>query len=126
MVGLPGGGGTPLASAMELTLRSALDEIQNGRIPIIVFLSDGQGNIALNGRPGRGLASEDVERLAPRFRELGADVLFFDTSKRPQQRVRSLADEMGARYVAMPYAQENLVADTVREERAAVRSAQGR
>ncbi|MEM1409172.1 MAG: VWA domain-containing protein, partial [Pseudomonadota bacterium] len=53
MASLAGGGGTPLASAIALGLETALRERAEGRAPLLVFFSDGQGNVGLDGQPGR-------------------------------------------------------------------------
>lgn len=117
MAGLPGGGGTPLASALALALTTALEEQKEGRMPLIVLLTDAKGNIALNGEPGRRQAGEDAERLAEQIARAGLDVLFFDTSPRPDDRVRRLSDRMRARYVALPYADQKTVTSAVERER---------
>jgi magnesium chelatase subunit D len=55
--GLPGGGGTPLATAID-TAASVAESLQRrGMSPVIVLLTDGRANVSRNGSGGRELAS---------------------------------------------------------------------
>lgn len=119
MAGLPGGGGTPLASAIELAWRTAMAEREEGRSPLLVFLTDGQANIALSGEPGRRQAGEDVSRLAPIIAAHSVRTLFFDTSPRPSDKARTICDKMDGTYVPLPYADGSTVSAAVRAEQAA-------
>lgn len=118
MAGLPGGGGTPLASAIALALETAQREEEEGRAPLVVFLTDAQSNIALNGEPGRPGAQADTERLAPLLAQAGIRVLFFDTSPRPSEKAKKVARLMDATYVPLPYADGATVSAAVRAEQA--------
>lgn len=114
LAGLPGGGGTPLAAGISLAARLSEQEYRRRRSPFIVFLSDGQANIALDGRSGRKEAMSDAGRAA---RQLGAGrfpVLFLDTSPRPRPEARELSALMKASYHPLPYANARSVSETVR------------
>ncbi|MEM9840489.1 MAG: magnesium chelatase subunit D [Pseudomonadota bacterium] len=126
MAGLPGGGGTPLASAISLALETALREQDEGRAPLLVFLTDGQSNIALDGSPGRPAAQADTEKMAPLLAQAGLRVLFFDTSPRPSDKARNVARLMNATYVPLPYADGSTVSAAVRAEQAKTNAGAGR
>lgn len=104
LAGLPGGGGTPLATALD-SARALADQIsRRGETPIVVLLTDGRGNIARDGSPGRAKASEDAVLAARQIKLAGFTALLLDTSPQPQAAAQSLALDMGATYVPLPYA----------------------
>lgn len=104
LAGLPGGGGTPLASGIDAAAALAASIKRRGETPIVVLLTDGRGNIARDGSPGRVRAAEDVLLAARQFREAGLRALLIDTSPQPQPSSRQLADQMGASYLPLPHA----------------------
>ncbi|MBC7608667.1 MAG: magnesium chelatase subunit D [Polaromonas sp.] len=114
LAGLPGGGGTPLATAIDAA-RELADQIsRRGETPIIVLLTDGRGNIARDGAPGRAKASEDALAAACQLRIAGITCLLMDTSPQPQPTAQLLAREMGAAYVPLPYAGAQMLSQVVR------------
>jgi len=104
LAGLPGGGGTPLAKAIEQSLQVALAEKRLGHSPSLVMLSDGRPNVTLQGQGGRAQALEDALTLARQWRGHGLPAIWLDTSTRPDPQAQQLAQEMGARYVPLPLA----------------------
>ena len=104
LAGLPGGGGTPLASGIDAAAALAASIARRGETPIVVLLTDGRGNIARDGSPGRARAGEDVQMAARQFRAASLRALLIDTSPQPQAAARQLAQEMGASYLPLPYA----------------------
>lgn len=110
---LPGGGGTPFAAGAAAALRLALTERRRGRTPYLVFLSDGKANIALDGEAGRDRADEDARALARQIRAAGFPSLFLDTARRPGAKAMAIADELGAAYQLLPYADSASVSSTV-------------
>ena len=104
LAGLPGGGGTPLASGIDAAAALATSVARRGETPIVVLLTDGRGNIARDGSPGRARAGEDVQMAARQFRAASLRALLIDTSPQPQAAARQLAQEMGASYLPLPYA----------------------
>jgi len=104
LAGLPGGGGTPLASGIDAAAALAASIARRGETPIVVLLTDGRGNIARDGSPGRARAGEDVQLAARQFRSASVRALLIDTSPQPQAAARQLAHEMGASYLPLPYA----------------------
>lgn len=100
---LPGGGGTPLAAAIEAAGALAAAERAKGRTPQLVFLTDGKANIARDGAAGRALAEADAEAAARRFKALGLKAAFVDTGPRPRPENARLAAALGAHYAPLPY-----------------------
>lgn len=102
--GLPGGGGTPLASALKLAMTTAAQARARGMTPTLAILTDGRGNIALDGTADRGLAEEDAMSLARAIRAQGLPGVVIDTSTRPQPGLGQLARTMGATCLPLPRA----------------------
>ena len=104
LAGLPGGGGTPLALAIDTATLLALAIQKKGETPVIVLLTDGLANINRSGQPGRAEALQDALASATQLRATGMTVLLVDTSPRPQPQAQTLASAMGAVYLPLPYA----------------------
>ena len=104
LAGLPGGGGTPLAAGIDAALALAQTVQRRGETPIVVFLTDGRGNIARDGSPGRPQAMTDALLAARQVRLAGVTALLLDTAAQPQAAAQDLANAMGAGYVPLPYA----------------------
>ncbi len=113
LAGLPGGGGTPLATALDAARDLAEQIRRRGETPIIVLLTDGRGNIARDGSPGRAKATEDALTAARQLLAAGMTALLLDTSPQPQAAAQALASEMGAAYVPLPYAGAQTVSRVV-------------
>lgn len=104
LAGLPGGGGTPLAAGIDAAAQVAEAIRRRGDTPVLVLLTDGRGNVARDGTPGRARAGSDALAAAQRLSALGVAVLLLDTSPQPQPQGQALAAAMGARYMPLPYA----------------------
>lgn len=115
LAGLPGGGGTPLASAIEAAVALAESVRRKGNTPAIVLLTDGRANIARDGEPGRPRAEADALLAARQARAAQLRILFIDTSPRPQELAHRLAGAMGATYLALPFADAAGVSAVVRQ-----------
>ena len=102
LAGMPGGGPTPLAHGVAAATRLAASLDRRGRRTMAVFLTDGRGNVALDGGHGRERAMSDAVAAARRFRALGLRGVVIDTGMRAQPALESLAGELGADYVALP------------------------
>lgn len=113
--GLPGGGGTPLAAAIQTCFQVALAEKRLGHAPSLVMLSDGRPNVGLQGTGGRAQALEDALTLARQWRTAGLPAIWLDTSARPEPQAEQLAQAMGARYVPLPLANSNRMAQAVQQ-----------
>ncbi|WP_119169160.1 magnesium chelatase subunit D [Algihabitans albus] len=104
LAALPGGGGTPLAAGIDAAAGLGIDLLRRGITPLLVFLTDGQANIARDGQPGRPQAREDAEAAARRLANQRLTALLIDTSARPNEKARSLAAVMEALYLPLPQA----------------------
>jgi magnesium chelatase subunit D len=113
LAGLPGGGGTPLASALEAAMGLALAEQRKGRTPVVLVLTDGRANVARDGQGGRARAEAEALAAGTAFGALDLSALLVDTSPRPQLEARRIAEAMRARYLPLP------MADSQRLQRAA-------
>jgi magnesium chelatase subunit D len=114
LAGLPGGGGTPLAAALDMIAAVADSVARKGRTPVAVLLTDGRANVARDGTPGRAQAEQDALDAARRLRASGLACLLIDTAPRPQAAAERIAREMGARYLALPYADAATVSRAAR------------
>jgi magnesium chelatase subunit D len=104
LAGLPGGGGTPLAAGLELAMDTAQRASARGLTPTIALLTDGRGNVALDGTADRVIAEADALRLARAIRRSAVPTVVIDTANRPQLGLKLLADALGATYIALPRA----------------------
>ena len=114
LAGLPGGGGTPLAAAIDETVAMADGVRRKGLTMSAVFLTDGRANVARDGTGGRARAEEDALVSAQMLRTLGLKALVIDTSPNPGPQAEKIAREMGAIYLALPRADAHLISNTVR------------
>jgi magnesium chelatase subunit D len=104
LAALPGGGATPLATAIGAAAALADAVRRKGRTPAIVFMTDGRANIDRDGQPGRVKAQSDAMTAARALRAEGVSTLLIDTSPQPQPQAAELCAAMGARYVPLPHA----------------------
>jgi magnesium chelatase subunit D len=106
---LVGGGGTPLASAIDAALALALAERAKDRAPRLVFLTDGRANLGRDGAAGRPIAERHAMEAAGQVRTSGIGVVFMDTSPRPQPNADRFARAMGGLYAPLPYVDASAV-----------------
>jgi magnesium chelatase subunit D len=111
--GLPGGGGTPLAAGIEAGFLLAETVRRAGDTPTLVLLTDGRANVSLTGEGGRAQAEQDAQKASQRVRAAGHKALLVDISPRPNDQARRVAAEMGALYIALPYASSAGVSSAV-------------
>ena len=104
LAGLPGGGGTPLAAGLKLALELALKARARGMTPTVALLTDGRGNIALNGTPNRAEAEADAQRLAKAIRASAVPAVVIDIATRAQPALKQMAATLDAPYLALPRA----------------------
>ncbi|TDQ82924.1 protoporphyrin IX magnesium-chelatase [Dongia mobilis] len=110
---LPGGGGTPLASAIAAMTALAESSRRRGKSPLVVLLTDGRANVARDGSGGRAQAETDALAAARMARTAGLSALLVDTSPAPTPAAQRLALEVGAQYLPLPYADASAIARTV-------------
>lgn len=106
---LPGGGGTPLAMGLNAARECAESVIARGRSAALVILTDGRGNIAADGTPGRAQAALDAEAAAKAIYARRIDALVVDISARPGREGAALATAMGGRFLALPRADARMI-----------------
>jgi magnesium chelatase subunit D len=111
---LPGGGGTPLAAGIDASVLTALAERAKGRSPLIIFLTDGQANITRGGQASRSAGFADALSAASQLAAKRLASIFVDTAQRQRDEGAKLARAMGARYLALPYAQAASMRDVIR------------
>ena len=114
LAALPGGGGTPLAAALQATAALAEAVLRRGDTPLVVLLTDGRANVALDGTGGRTLAEADALQCAQRLRLLGCAVLLIDTSPQPTPTAARLAEALRGRYLPLPHADATRLSKAVR------------
>jgi magnesium chelatase subunit D len=113
LAGLPGGGATPLASGLALAHQLADQLRRRGLAPLLVLMTDGQANIALDGSAGRERAQQDALLAGRLLRAAAFKSLLIDTAPRPAPLARLLAEAMLARYLPLPYADARALAGAV-------------
>ncbi|QPH54208.1 magnesium chelatase subunit D [Pontivivens ytuae] len=110
---LPGGGGTPLASALALAHETLDAAERRGLSPGLVLMTDGKGNVALDGGTDRAAATAETERLARTVAATGHPALVVDTASRPQPGARQLAQLLEGEYLPLPRADATRLASTI-------------
>ncbi|MCU0838995.1 MAG: magnesium chelatase subunit D [Rhodospirillales bacterium] len=126
LAGLPGGGGTPLATGIHAAASLADALRRRGETPITVLLTDGSANITLDGAAERQSAEEQALAAARRLRASQIAALLVDTSPRPRPAAQRIAEAMGATYLPLPYADASRLSAAVRAEAAAAERAASR
>jgi magnesium chelatase subunit D len=104
LAALPGGGGTPLAAGINTAFALAESVRGRGQTPLLIVLTDGRANVALDPTAGRAAAEADAMAAARRVREAGVSALMVDTSPRPNPQAAAVAAAMNARYLPLPHA----------------------
>ncbi len=104
LAALPGGGGTPLAAAIDAAAGLADAVRRRGSTPVVVLLTDGRANVSRSGGAGRAAAEADALAAARLLGAMAVSVLLVDTSPRPHPAARGLATAMAARYFPLPQA----------------------
>ena len=113
LAGLPGGGATPLAHALQVALAAADQARGHGMTPTLALLTDGRGNIALDGSADRPQAAQEAVQLARVIAARGIPSLVIDTSLRPKPALGELAAQMQATLIALPRADARALSATL-------------
>jgi magnesium chelatase subunit D len=121
LAGMPGGAGTPLATAIDAAVDLAEQVRRSGQTATVVFLTDGQANVARDGSGGRERAGAEAQAAARRLRAAAITTLFIDISPRAQPQAGRLAAEMAAHYLPLPYADAAKLSSAVKIVSAAPR-----
>jgi magnesium chelatase subunit D len=113
LAGLPGGGGTPVASALKMALEQARLLQREGQTPLLVVLSDGRANVNLQGVGGRQQAQSEAHSMARLWAQSGHAALWIDTAPQPEPLAQALAQAMQGRYLPMPHVQSQRLASAM-------------
>lgn len=113
LASLPGGGGTPLATAIDTAIIAGVSARRAGTLPVVVFLTDGRANVARDGKGGRAESMRDALDAATQFRQSNLASVLIDTSPRPEPMARRIAESLGARYVPLPVVDARAIAGAV-------------
>jgi magnesium chelatase subunit D len=101
---LPGGGGTPLAAGLITASELAHGAAKRGQTPLIALLTDGKGNVQLDGAAGRDAAMAEAAAAARAIAQSGQASIVIDISPRPRAEAAELAATLGGRYLPLPQA----------------------
>jgi magnesium chelatase subunit D len=110
---LPGGGGTPLATAIDAVTALSDAVRRKGQTPVVVLLTDGRANVTRDGRGGRPQAEADALAAGRRARVAGVSALLVDTSPNANPAAERLAAEIGAQYLPLPHADAAAISRSV-------------
>ena len=105
LAALPGGGGTPLTAGLMAAQQLAEAAQRTGQTPTIAILTDGKGNVAMDGSANRAVAMEEAHQAARGVAALGLNCIVIDISPRPRDEAAELAAALGGRYLPLPQAQ---------------------
>ncbi|MBU1211803.1 MAG: magnesium chelatase subunit D [Alphaproteobacteria bacterium] len=114
LAGLPGGGGTPLASGIDQAIGLALAARRRDQQPTIIILTDGAANVARDGGTGRRTGEDDALVAGRHVRSFHLSALLIDTGPRPSPFASRLAAEMNGRYFALPMADAKALSNIVK------------
>lgn len=121
LAGQAAGGGTPLASGIDMAALLGLSAILRGRDALVILLTDGRANISRDGRPDRPLARQHAAASALAFRRAGLRSLLIDTGPRPERQAADLAGRMGAIYLALPHLDAGALVGVMQHAKAGAR-----
>ena len=105
LAALPGGGGTPLAAGLIAAGQLAESATRSGQTALIAVLTDGKGNVAMDGSANRTVAMEEANQAARNLAMLGVSSIVIDISPRPREEAAELAAALNGRYLPLPQAQ---------------------
>lgn len=111
LAALAAGGGTPLATGINSALNLATVVRRSGKLPSMAFLTDGKGNIDIDGQPGRQKAMRDATHVAQMGRSLNVPTLFIDCGRRGNPELAKLAQTMGGEYLCLPRANAHTISE---------------
>ena len=112
---LPGGGATPLANGLLEAFNMASVARSRSIKPIIILLSDGRGNMSLDGVGDRVKAIEDTTFVASLIKRNAINNIFIDTSRRKTPMADELARELNGHYFQLPMANSSSISKAVQQ-----------
>ncbi len=117
LAGVPGGGATPLAAAIDAALGLAVEVRRRADSVLVVCLTDARANVARDGSRGRAVGERDARSAALSLAASGVAALLIDTSPEPSQAARALAATMHAKYLALPHADASALTESIQAAR---------
>jgi magnesium chelatase subunit D len=115
LAAMPGGGGTPLASAIQTSTQFATQLKRKGQTPVLVLMTDGRANVTAAGVGGREEAYADALIAAQRAKNENLNILFVDTSFKTQEANQIIAKQMGAKYILLPQGKSSAVVEAAKQ-----------
>ena len=112
---LPGGGATPLANGLLEAFNMAEAARPRNITPIIILLSDGRGNMSLDGVGDRVKSIQDTKYVASLIKRNAINNIFIDTSRRKTQMADELAMELNGHYFQLPMANSSTISKAVQQ-----------
>ena len=112
---LPGGGATPLANGLLEAFNMASAARSRSIKPIIILLSDGKGNMSLDGVGDRVKATKDTNYVASLIKRNAINNIFIDTSRRKTPMANELAKELNGHYFQLPMANSGSISKAVQQ-----------
>jgi len=100
-----------LAMGMNSAINLASLVRRSGKLPSMAFLTDGRGNIDLEGQPGRQKAMNDAKQIAELGRTLNVPAIFIDCGRRGNPELENIANKMGGQYLCLPRANAKAISD---------------
>jgi len=104
LASLPGGGGTPLAAGLQSAFTLLGQARAEGLSPMLILLTDGRANIALDGSANRAQATEESLQLADAIATTRCPSVVLDLGTRPQPALEKIANRLQGRYLPLPRA----------------------
>ena len=83
--------------------------------PIIILLSDGRGNMSLDGVGDRVKATKDTTYIASLIKRNAINNIFIDTSRRKTPMANELARELNGHYFQLPMANSSSISKAVQQ-----------
>ncbi len=114
LAGLPGGGGTPIAAALDVAMVLAQRVRRGGGRPGVVVLSDGKANVTRAGVGGRPVAHAEALESSRRLARDGVPVVWLDVGQRPAREAQEIAAALDAVYLPLPVADAQRIAEAAR------------
>lgn len=114
LAGLPGGGGTPIAAALDVAMVLARRVRRGGGRPGVVVLSDGKANVTRAGIGGRPTAHAEALESSRRLARDGVPVVWLDVGTRPAREAQEIAAALEAVYLPLPVADAQRIAEAAR------------
>ena len=111
---LPGGGGTPMAAAIESIELLSLSIENSGATPSYVLVTDGAANVSRDGTKSRSAGSEDALTAAKSLARRSFEGILVDTAVRPSPRARDLANALESVYLPLPNASAHSLNSSIR------------